>query len=1566
MSSVDDRIVKMGFESGSFTKGIHEAMKNLTNLDQTLAGLGKTTHLNSLSKALGNVDTKPLEHGIHEITNRLSTMDIIGTTALVNIANQAVDTGKRMISAITIDPITSGFDEYELKMRSIQTIMSGTGESLEKVNEMLNELNAYSDRTIYSFSDMTSSIGKFTNAGVKLEDAVMAIKGVSNAAALAGVGTQQASAAMYNFSQALSSGYMNLVDWRSIEQTAQMGTIQFKQELLNTAVALGTVVKQGNKYITTTTNLKGKTSDLFGITDNFTGSLQHQWMTTEVLTETLKKYADETTELGKRSYAAAQDVRTFTDLIGTVQESAQSGWATTWEIIIGDLNEAKNLWTMINGMIGPVVQKMSDYRNTNLMIWKESGGREDLIKGISNLAEALSRVVSPIAKAFTKILNPLNSSNLLSLTKGFEYLTDKLILSERASAGLEIMFSKLFQIIKMILAPLKPLSNILAGLFVLLTNIIDAILMSVGAVMTWVDNIITATGVSEKLASAFEWVNRMSYKFADAMTYLGNISLPAISYALDVTGKAIDKYVVNFKTFAMQVLNKIQEIKSFAEAWWQVHEPVEKVKNAFIQLGEAISNTMTAIKNDVMSTIDKLHKGLESIFKGIQDTGVEGIDFINAGLFVAVFAVVKKLIAAFKALKADIKPIQQGLSEALEGLKETLEMYQKDIKADRIKKIAVSIALLASAIYILSKVEPERLIPATSAVGALAAGLMVSLKIFSKIDLGELKNALTKSAVIISLTISLNLIASVVKKLGSMDTMNMVQGLAGLAGVLVGLRVVIHAMNKMPIMIKGTANIATLLAVTSIIGSLARAVKMLGGLSWSAIAKGLTATASLLAAFAIFIKLTANTLDPSAAIKITTGLLPLAVSLNILAGALYLYGSMNIEKLKQGILTIGILFPLLAMLGHGFKGVDRSMIDLGLGLTGLAMGMNILAAAIFLYGNMKPATIAQGILSLASALVVIAATTSAMPVGNMVGIGAGFALLSAGMISLALAMKLFENISFEAIGKGLLTIVVTLTTMGIASAALSGSIVVLLGIGASISLIAAGLAGFGAALTILSGGLMTLSATIAATGLSITGALLALIAVLPVFAASLALSIVSFITILGYNAEPLGRAFGSLLNVMLGIITAYTPKLAEALTIFATNIIKGLITIIPTLVDGIGALIKGIADMLIENTPIIIDLVLELIVGVLTALTENLPQIAYQTILFLTGLIGAVLTGLAESIPVIAQGIVDIVVAMIDALAMMTVEIIDAVWKFIIKVVDGFTDSIEENTPVLSDAFYRLITTCIKVFADSMGGWLSKGKEIMVNLFDGIAAKAGSVWEKVKEIGSGCLQKIKDTIGNWWQVGADAVQGLINGIGSKVQAVWDKVTGIGKGMLKSLKGSLDEHSPSKEMKKIGVFAIKGLEVGLDNETPTLMKGVTKVGNRTLDAMNKVLSAMSMDWSSIISDDHSPVITPIVDLSNIENAKDIIDSSFNNTILGTKRFVNITGNTSNDDKDTEVGRKIDRLINLIKDLSDDDDKPKPPVIVQSILDGRIIAESTAPYSDNIAGKRQRLHDRGVNI
>ena len=439
-TTIDEKVVEMRFDNKHFETNVQTSISTLDKLKQSLDLNGAAKGLENIDSAAKKCDMSTLGKSVETVRMKFSALEVMAMTALSNITNSAMNAGKRLASTFTVEPIATGFNEYELKMGSIQTIMAGTGESLERVNQKLDELNLYSDKTIYSFADMTQNIGKFTNAGVKLDDAVAAIQGVANVAAVSGANANEASRAMYNFGQALSAGYVKLIDWKSIEN-ANMATVEFKQQLMDTAVEMGTLVKVGEKYQSTTTDLNGHVSDLFNSTLLFNDSLSSQWMTTEVLSKTLAKYADETTEIGKKAFAAAQDVKTFTQLMDTLKESAQSGWAETWQIVVGDFEEAKKLFTEMSEFFGAMISDSAKARNELLSSALGSGWSSFLKEGIGdavgfkesivNAARAHGVAIEEIASKTEKFEDSLNQGWLSA-----DILSDALADLTKKTAGL--------------------------------------------------------------------------------------------------------------------------------------------------------------------------------------------------------------------------------------------------------------------------------------------------------------------------------------------------------------------------------------------------------------------------------------------------------------------------------------------------------------------------------------------------------------------------------------------------------------------------------------------------------------------------------------------------------------------------------------------------------------------------------------------------------------------------------------------------------------------------------------------------------------------------------------------------------------------------------------------------------------------------------------------------------------------------------------------------------------------------------------------------------------------------
>ena len=373
---IDQRVVEMTFENANFEKNVNQSISTIDKLKSNLDFKGVSKGIDNVSSSIKKVDLNPLSKAVESVGSTFSALEVIGVTALANITNSAVNAGKNIVKALSLDPVMSGFQEYETQMNAVQTILANTqhqGTTLSDVTAALDELNTYADKTIYNFTEMTRNIGTFTAAGLDLQTSTEAIKGIANLAAVSGSSSQQASAAMYQLSQALAAGVVTLQDWNSVVN-AGMGGKVFQDALIRTAAAM-----------------QGVTEETFraqNVTGSFRESINAQsgtgWLTAEVLSQTLRQFTGDLSDaeiaaigftdsqieqikkLAETANDAATKVKTFTQLWDTAKESAQSGWAQTWKILFGDFEEAKEYFTKLSDLINGFIGASAEARNSIL------------------------------------------------------------------------------------------------------------------------------------------------------------------------------------------------------------------------------------------------------------------------------------------------------------------------------------------------------------------------------------------------------------------------------------------------------------------------------------------------------------------------------------------------------------------------------------------------------------------------------------------------------------------------------------------------------------------------------------------------------------------------------------------------------------------------------------------------------------------------------------------------------------------------------------------------------------------------------------------------------------------------------------------------------------------------------------------------------------------------------------------------------------------------------------------------------------------------------------------------
>lgn len=411
---IDEKIVQLTLDNKQFEKNAEQSIETFKSMNKEFSN--------------GSVDLSGIQNAVEKCANRFTLMGTIAQEVFERIAIKAVDIGERITRALTIQGALDGYSEYELKLQSVQTIMNNTGRNINDVSKALDELNTYADQTVFVFSDMTRQIGDVTaSSGMKLEDAVSTIKGAYNAAAFFGKDSTHATMAMTQFSQAIAANKMQLIDWKSI-QTDGLGGPTMQRALIAAAQKTGDLTMSYDELIKKYGSFREAISGKDSIAEKIDAEsikLALQAFADPEIAKALGTYDKSLSNLAETASNSATKIRTFGKLFETVSESIGSGWAHTWETILGDYEEAGNLWTAIGTPIINFTDKLGDMRNQLVDTWAELGGRTALLNGFANTFKLLGRVIEPVKNALKNLFPKITGEQLADWSKKFENFTKK-------------------------------------------------------------------------------------------------------------------------------------------------------------------------------------------------------------------------------------------------------------------------------------------------------------------------------------------------------------------------------------------------------------------------------------------------------------------------------------------------------------------------------------------------------------------------------------------------------------------------------------------------------------------------------------------------------------------------------------------------------------------------------------------------------------------------------------------------------------------------------------------------------------------------------------------------------------------------------------------------------------------------------------------------------------------------------------------------------------------------------------------------------------------------------------
>lgn len=1289
--TVDQRVVEMRFDNANFEKNVSASMSTLDKLKKSLKFEDSAKGFENISKAAGRVDMGGLSNGVESVRLKFSALEVMAVTALQNITNSALNAGKKLVSDLALDPIISGFKEYETQINATQTILANTqkeGANIDDVNRALNELNKYADLTIYNFTEMTRNIGTFTAAGVDLNTSVNAIKGIANLAAVSGSTSQQASTAMYQLSQALSSGTVKLMDWNSVVN-AGMGGQVFQDALKMTARIHGIAI-----------------DEMIADEGSFRETLSKGWLTSDILTETLQHFTEftdtyneeslkrqgynekeiaEIKQMGITATDAATKVKTLSQLYDVMKETAQSGWSATWKILLGDFEEAKESLTKFSNMLNEPLAAAADARNKILsegfssgwkqflnegiedtegfkeavlsigkeavpgledLIEKAGGfeeslkkgwitsdmlaeavgtltaktaglsdeelrnlgytrdqvtaledlnkriqdgsinlddyakkmgrvsGRENIILALTTAFEKLQTILGTIKDAFNEVFEPLTGEELYNVTVRIKEFVSGLTLSEEALDNFKMTFKGAFAFVDIIGQGLKAFGQILGHVLEKLLPLGDGFLGVTGGIGEWIVSIDEAIKSGDGLTKFVELVNSAIDKLAAGfkaakdyvLDFIGSWTgidftkfeslrdiFTLISEKLSEFGEKIRTTFPWINSLEVTITAAFQKIRGSAdEDLGATNTALESLKTAGSKVKEVFSN----IAEKIGAFFAPIVKKIKSLFSGVTIT-----DWIGTGLLAGIFKSIKKFTDVIYDLLKDFKGIGKSVKDVLDSARDALVLWQKDIKANILLKIASAVGILAAALWVISNVDVTKI-----------KGSMVAITIL----LAEVSS-----------------IMAGIMKWGT--NINALEGLSESAQL---------------------GRIATaMMVIASAVLILAAALKKCENLNWDNTIPAMTALFALLGemtvamyGFMSIAKKNPLSKETGTLQSFAVGMIGMSIAIAILANALARLGELDREQVIQGGLTVvalmvalgGVTAALKAIKSDNMSGVAGSMIA-------MALALAMLYVPIRLFAKLDTDTLKHGGIAVSVALL---AMTSAMTVmksakGDLKGIAGSVLAMATALTLLIIPIKVLGSMDLGLLATGLMGILVPLAAMGAVLSGLSGG---------AYSGIGTNMMGMAVAMTLLvipiktlgSMDLGSLAKGIVAFGIAL-GLLVGVAYLLTPLATSLSALSKAMIAF-GAACLGIGVLVGAIAFAFVTLATVGTAGVAAILAAIA-GLIQGFRVMMPLIGEAMKAQILMFCDVFKDTVPVITETVLYLIDELLRQIEDYVPSI---------------------------------------------------------------------------------------------------------------------------------------------------------------------------------------------------------------------------------------------------------------------------------------------------------------------------------------------------------------------
>jgi len=1288
--SVDKRVVQMTFDNRQFEGGVKTSMSTLDRLKRALNFDGATKSLSNLETAGKNFSLSGMESGVAALSNRFSTMGVVGFTVIQNLTNSAINAGKRMMKALT-GPIVEGGLKRALNIEKAKFQFKGLGMDVEAT--MASALAAV-EGTAFGLDEAAVAASMFGATGMRAgQEMTNALRGISGVAAM--TGNSYSDIAQIFTTVAGNGRLMGNEMYRLGTRSVNVAATLSKQWGL-TEEAVKKMVSRGEVSF----DMFAKAmDDAFG---------EHATKANETYTGSLANMKSALGRIGEFVQAAKiENLRkVFNALTPVINEVNKALRPLTMGINHVMAILSQEFVHVLTSLYTTIPDQIDSALTSVLRII------DNLLAGISRAFIILGDILTPIEKAFSDVFTGTILDTIIILSVRFKDLIENFKIGEKTADNIRSAFKGVFALFDMGIRVLATLGKGLIGFLRFMSPVVEGLLYVAGGFGEFI------FAINETL-KATNIMGRGLQKLADILRPFAESIRSLISSVAQTLGDLLrinTSEVSEFSNNLADGLSPLAKIGAF-------------VVGALGLLGRALSV--------VVSFLEKALFHIGGILGQLRDLIVTGfrtgnwqpvIDMLKSGVLVYIGYGFYKFATTLGKLAREMSSIWSQFASVFGMVRGVLKSYQEQLKANILIKIATALAIMTGSIMLLSFIEPDKLNRSVGALTVLFAQLAVTLVVFEKYLKASngVKNTLALAVMLTALAGSILLLAVSVRVMSGLDWASLVKGLVGVTALLATLVGATKLLKMVDADLKRTALSFIGFAVSILI--LTHAVKKLGALDIATIGKGILGVAGLALALGAFMYIMGkNKYVLSGGMSIALTLLALSIAMSRMVKTLTQMGALDIETIKRGLIAmVGSLTAVAVALALIPPGALSK-----LSLLVVAKAILVLADALKAMGALSVWEIIKSMYALTFSLALLTlamnATKEAIP-------GAvSLLIVSAAMITLSIALKALAAVPFLTIGNALLKFVAIVATISIVTVVFGKAIPFIMLFGVALKMLGVGLLVIGASLLVFSAGLAALTA-VGTAGIAVIGALVgSIIVVIPTIAKALASGFITFIKTVFQAGFEVGKAFGSILLTLIEKAKEIAPKIIGAVSEILKKMLAAIVDFFEPMVKAgfalILALLRGISD---------------------------------------------------HSYDIIRMGIA-IIINLINGIESKIDELLEAGARLIISFINGMADKIEKYSEPLIKAISKLV-------------------DVLVDA---------------------ALKAFEEADYKWEQVGANMITGLAKGLGRTPKKVFTMGWKVGENLANGTMDALGIKSPSRVSYFFGRMYDKGLELGIlkDRDKP---------------------------------------------------------------------------------------------------------------------------------------------------